>query len=84
MSGKLLASLSTGNDKIIEKVYTVPDNTVVTCFITITNTQSNTNKVRLGIGNVTTPGNKDFILYDYEIQGNATYERNGITLSPKE
>lgn len=77
-SGKLGSlDLTTTNNTTL---YSVPAATRSVANVSLCNRSSGTVRVRLAFSDTTTPGNEDWIEYDYPLLPNSSMERTGIVM----
>lgn len=80
----LPAKLHITNKNTNVRVYTLPEKTVGTLFINVTNNSKTAVKIRIAVTTNNTPQLEDFIVFDQQLASLATFTKNGLVCSSKE
>jgi len=61
--------------------YTCPTGYYTVCNVSLTNRNTSSVKIRVGISSGTTPASQEYIEYDTTIIGNGVFERTGLVIN---
>ena len=81
-TGRLgVSAIPAGTSGAGTSVYTVPTGYYAVLNVSVTNRNTSSIKVRIGVSTSTTPSAQEYIEYDTTIIGNGVFERTGLVLN---
>lgn len=80
MPGKILGQIDVTSAATNTTVGTVPTGFWWAFTVNFTNRSTSLVKIRLALAAAAAPGNSEWLIYDYEMQPNETFDKTGLVL----